>query len=104
MVEIRTVFIQKDPTKGNAVGNYKPIACLNLLWKLLTSIITAKLYEHQENQELLSEEQKRCRQRSRGKKDQFLIDKAVIKICKRRKTNLNMAWIDFRNDSDMVPH
>ena len=39
MVEGRTVSIQKDPNKGNAVGNYRPIACLNLLWKLLTAII-----------------------------------------------------------------
>ena len=25
-----TVLIQKDPTKGNAVGNYRLIACYNL--------------------------------------------------------------------------
>ena len=25
-VESRTVLIQKDPTKGNVVGNYRPIA------------------------------------------------------------------------------
>ena len=56
MVESHSVFIQKDPTTGNAVGNYRPIACLNLLWKLLTVIITNKLYEHLENQDLLPEE------------------------------------------------
>ena len=36
LVKSRTVFIQKDPAKDNAVGNYQPIACLNLLWKLKT--------------------------------------------------------------------
>ena len=55
------LFIQKDPTKGNAVGDYRLIACLDLLWKLLTGIITDELYEHPENQELLPEEQKGCR-------------------------------------------
>ena len=40
MIESRTVLIQKDPTKGNVVGNYRFIPCLNLLWKLLTVIIT----------------------------------------------------------------
>ena len=104
MVESRTVHIQKDPTKGNAVSNYRPIACLNLLWKLLTGIITDKLYEHLKNQELLPEEQIGCRRRSRDTKDQLLIDKAVIKNCKRRKTNLNMAWIAFRKAYDRVPH
>ena len=32
-----------------------------------------------------------------------MIDKAVIRNCKRRKTNLNIAWIDFRKAYDMVP-
>ena len=104
MVEGRTVLIQKDPNKGNTVGNYRPIACLNLLWKLLTAIISDKLYLHLETQDLLPEEQKGCRKGSRGTKDQLLIDKAVIRNCKRRKSNLNMAWIDFRKAYDMVPH
>ena len=79
MVESRTVLDQKDPTKGNALSNYRSIACLNLLSKLLTGILVDKLYEHLENQDLLPEEQKGCRQRSLGTKDQLLIDKKVIK-------------------------
>ena len=54
-VESHTKVIQKHPTKGNAVVNYRSIASLNLLWKLLTGIITDKLYEHLENQDLLPE-------------------------------------------------
>ena len=50
------------------------------------------------------EEEKGCRRRSRGTKDQLLIDKAVIKNWKRRKTDITMAWIDFRKACDMVPH
>ena len=34
----------------------------------------------------------------------LLIDKALIRNCERRKTNLNMAWVDFRKAYDMVPH
>ena len=91
MVESCTVLIQKDSTKGNAVGNHRPIACLNLLWKLLTGIMTDKLYKHLENQDFLPEEQKGFRRRSCDKKDQLLIEKKFIKNCKRRKTNLNMT-------------
>ena len=86
------------------MGNYRPIACLNLLWKLLTAIISDKLYIHLETQDLLPEEQKSCRRRSRGTKDQLLIDKAVIQDCKKRKSDLSMSWIDFRKAYDMVPH
>ena len=28
----------------------------------------------------------------------------VIRNCKRRKTNLAMAWIDYKKAYDMVPH
>ena len=72
MVESHTVLIQKDLTKGNAVANYRPIECLNLLWKLLTGIITDKLNEHLENKDLFPEEQKGCRRRSRDTNDQSL--------------------------------
>ena len=77
---------------------------LKPIWKLKTGIIADKLYQHLENKNLLLEEQKGCRHACRGTKDQLLIDKAVIRNCKRRKTNLNMAWIDFRKACDMVPH
>ena len=60
MVESWTVLVQKDASKGNSVGNYRPIACLNFLWKLLTGIINEKFYDHLSQQNLLLEEQKGC--------------------------------------------
>ena len=45
-----------------------------------------------------------CRKRSRGTKDQLLIDKMMVKYCKRRLTPLAVAWIDYRKAYDMVPH
>ena len=59
MVESWTVLIQKNARKGNAVGNYRSTARLNLLWKLLTGIINETVYDHHLNQQkLLPEEQK----------------------------------------------
>ena len=46
LVKSRTVLIQKDSAKVNAVSNYRPIACLNLLRKLKTGIIADKFYQH----------------------------------------------------------
>ena len=79
MVESRKVLIQKDARKGNAVGSYRPKTCLNLLCKLLTTIINEKVYNHLNQQNLLPEEQKRCLRRTRGTKNQLLIDKAVVR-------------------------
>ena len=62
-------------------------------------IIVEKLYRHLERNGLLvNDEQKGCRKGSRGTKDQLLVDKTVVKNCRRKLTNLSMAWID-----DMVP-
>ena len=33
-----------------------------------------------------------------------MINKDVVKNCKRRKINLNMVWVDFRKAYNMVPH
>ena len=104
MVKGRTVLIQKDPAKGTVAGNYRPIACLPLMWKLLTGIFAEQIYDHLLVNDLLPEEQKGCRKNSRGTKDQLLIDKAVLKDAKVRQRFLSMAWIDYRKAYDMLPH
>ena len=37
-------------------------------------------------------------------KNQLLIDKATLEDCRKRRTNLAMAWIDYRKAYDFVPH
>ena len=44
MILGKTVHYQKDPSKGNAVDNYKPTLCLSLMWKLMTGIIAESIY------------------------------------------------------------
>ena len=91
MVKGRTGLIQKDPTKGAQASNYRPIACLPIMWKLLTGIMGEKLYQHLDVNGLLADEQKGCRKGSRGTKNQLLVDKAILMNCRRRLTNLSMA-------------
>ena len=94
----------KDKTKGTELTNYRPITCLPLMWKLFTTILADEIYAHLDSNDLLPEEQKGCRKRSRGTKDQLLIDKTIIKNCKRRKIGLAMGWIDYKKAFDMIPH
>ena len=77
--------------KGNAAENYRPITCLPLMWKLLAGMIAEETYNYLEREKLLPEEQKGCKRGSRRTKDQLLIDKTVLKDCKKRNTNLSMA-------------
>ena len=62
------------------------------------------MYNYLEREKILPEEQKGCKRGSRGTKNQLLIDKTVLKDCKKRHTNLSMAWIDYRKAYDLVPH
>jgi len=102
LVRGRTVLILKNPSKGNSPDNFRPITCLSVVWKLLTSIIYQKIYFHLHCSKLFPVEQKGCFRQSRGTKGQLLIDKLVM--CDAKKKNLCMAWIDFRKAFDSVPH
>ena len=62
------------------------------------------MYDYLEQEKLLPEEQKGCRRGIRGTKDQLLTDKNVLKDCKKRYTNLSMAWIDYKKAYDFVSH
>ena len=104
MITGRTVLFQKDPQKGNVVEHYRPISCLPLLWKLMTGIISDYVYQMFLESDILRVEQKGCRKKSRGTKDQLLIDKMILNGSKRRKKNLAMAWVGYKKAYDMVPN
>ena len=99
----RTILCSKNSAKGNAADNYRPISCLPLIWKLMTGVLAESVYTFLD-ENILPEEQKRCRRESRGTKDQLLIDRMVLQHCKMRHTSLAMAWVDYRKTYDMVPH
>ena len=61
MTKGETLLIMKDPEKGAAAGNYRPIICLPVMWKLLTGIISDKLYEFLDAGNILPDEEKDCR-------------------------------------------
>ena len=77
LVEGRTILVIKDSKKGTEVGNYRPIAYFNLIWKLLTGIISEKTYDHLEENKLLPEEQK-GRRMCQGTKDKRAIDRCIL--------------------------
>ena len=97
-------LVMKDSKNGTEVGNYRPIACLNLISKLLTGIISDKTYDQLQKNRLLLEEQKGSRRKCQGTKDQLAIDRCILQNCRKRKTNLSMAWMDYKKVYDMVPH
>ena len=105
MTEGRTFLIIKDPKKGTSnPGNFRPITCLPNLWKLYTGILSEDIYQHLDLNKLFPEEQKGCRKKSRGCKEQLAIDKLILRHCKRTKSSLYMAFIDYQKAYDSIPH
>ena len=104
MTSGRTTLIMKDKNKGIVASNFRQISCLPLMWKMVTGMIADNLYNYLEDSGLLPKERKGCRKRSRGAKDQLLVDRMVIGNCKRRVIGLGMAWIDYKKAFDFLPH
>ena len=52
----RTTLIQKDPNKGTAPNNYRPITCLQMMWKILTAQIRKEIYYTVTSRRLLPDE------------------------------------------------
>ena len=74
------------------------------MWKLMTGAIAESIYNFLDMNEKLPVQQKGCRKESRGTKDELLIDKTILRDCRKRHTNLGMAWINYKKFYDMVPH
>ena len=84
--------------------NYRPIACLPTNFKILTSIITDRLYSHLEKEAIMAQEQRGGKKDCYGCKDQLMINNAILENCKKRKKNLSTAWIDYKKAFGSVPH
>ena len=70
----------------------------------MTGTITESIYNFLDVNDKLPVEQKGCEKKRRGTKDQLLIDKTVLRDCRKRHTNLGMAWIDYKKVYDIDTH
>ena len=93
MTKGRTTLMQKDPNKGTAPNNYRPIPSLPMMWKILTAQIREEIYYSPTNRGLFPDEQKGYYKGSRGTEELLYIDQHILDESKTRQKNLAMAWI-----------
>ena len=103
MTKGRTRVIQKDPHKGAAPNNYRPIPCLPMMWKILTAQIREEIYFSLTSRRLFHKEQKGCRKLSKGTGELLYIDQHILNESKTIRKNLIMAWIDYKKAYNKVP-
>ena len=70
----KTTLIQKDPLRSTATNNYRPITCLPMIWKILTTHIREKIFYSLIHCGIFPKEQKRYRKRTRGTGELLYID------------------------------
>ena len=75
-------LIQKDPLKGTATNNYRPITCLLIMWQILTAQIREEIYNLLVSRRLFLEGQKGCRKGTRGTGELLYIDNIILKESK----------------------
>lgn len=107
LTEGKTVLIPKK--ENPQISEYRPIACLNTQYKIITSVVALALYNRFEHNELLfPREQLALRQGQRGCLNAHLMDQAVqLDVMHRKKSKssgLATAWIDFKKAFDSISH
>ena len=95
MIKGKTTLIQKDPSKGTAPNNYRPITCLTMMWKILTAQIRVKIYYSLRSCGLFTDEQKACHKGSRGTSELLYIDQHILNESKtrRKKSTSGLDWL-----------
>ena len=103
MTKGTSTLIQKDSSERIASNHYRPIICLPMMWKILTSKIREKIYYWLTSRGLFPDEQKGCRKGFRDTAELLYKDQHILNESKTRRKYLDMVCIDYKKAYEMVP-
>ena len=99
----KTILLPKNE-HAQAAKNYRPIACLNLTYKLYTSCLNNFLEHHCRINNIITVEQAGGKKGIWGTTEQLLINKSILKEAKTLKRNIYTVWLDYQKAFDSVTH
>ena len=99
----KTTLVPKS-SPADDPNNFRPITCLPIMYKVISSVINNRLLSHLTTNKLIPEEQKGCAPNTYGCIDQLFIDSMILDDAKSRQKNLSIAWIDYHKAYDSIPH
>jgi hypothetical protein len=100
----RIVLLYKSGPRSEP-SNFRPIACLNTCYKLLTGFVTGYLYEFFATRNVIAEEQRALRKGVWGCTHALLLDQTLIADAFNQKQRpISVGWIDYAKAFDTVPH
>ena len=83
--------------------NYRPIACLNIMYELYTSCLNSFIVDHVYKNNI-TQEQAAGKCGVWGTLEQLLINKNIMQEVRRMRRNLTTIWLDYRKAFDSLPH
>ena len=99
----KTTFIQKHLNKWNVSKNYRPITCLQSMWKILTAQIRKKIYYSLTSRGLFPDEQKKCCKGSTGQ-SRITLHRSAHPKWEQNKTEKYSYGLDWQKKAyDKVP-
>ena len=99
----RTLLIPKSNDLSSP-QNYRPITCLNIIYKLWTGCLTSLVSQHCEHHKLIHPAQKGCSRGQYGCIDHLLLTNSVWRQVRSKNRSMAVAWIDYRKAYDSIPH
>ena len=100
----RIILLFKSGDRSDP-ANYRPIACLNTCYKLLTGFIAAYLNKYVTERSLLVNEQRALQKSVWGCTHALIIDQTIIADAfNQKKRPISVGWIDYAKAFDSVPH
>ena len=102
LTETKRTLTAKNEQTENA-KNYRPIACLNLTYKIHTSCLNIFLTDHCDQNNIITSEQVAGKEGVWGCVKQLLLNKAVLSEVKKKRQNIFNVWLDYKKAFDSVP-
>ena len=99
----RTVLLPKTEVI-DSVDLFRPITCLNTVYKIYTGMIGEYLKEHSTSWDLWDDGQMGARSGVLGTVDQLLIDGCIMGEVVEHRRNLTVAYYDYKKAYDNVLH
>ncbi|XP_045503596.1 uncharacterized protein LOC123700429 [Colias croceus] len=99
-----TYMLPKDLSDSENPSKYRPITCLQNIYKIITACLSESIYKHIHEHNIMAEEQKGCRKNSQGCKEQLTIDSVASIQALRQKRSIYTMYIDYKKAFDSVPH
>ena len=104
ITEGRIILIHKSGPRSDP-ANFRPIACLNTCYKLLTGFVAAYLDKYVREREILPTEQIALRGGVWGCTHALTLDQTLTSDAQDQKHRpISVAWIDYAKAFDSVPH